>query len=217
MRYGNLPTDLGLVDIAPKEMMFHMYMPVSIPGSERIYLPIHLEQFMPLIVMAYQDERERFKNEYVYLTAKTLWVSGEYIGNRPGWHSDGFGTDDLNYIWADHAPTDFLHSSEGFEFDGDNCDHFYTLCDIMEEDTWRRDFGRSWSIKQYADKHLLKLDPSVIHRSPVDFEAGMRSFAKVSISKDQYNLEGNASNYLLDLDWKMKPRNVDRNHPSKKD
>lgn len=211
MLYGNLPTDLGLIDIAPKEMMFHMYMPISLPGSDRVFLPEHLETFKPLIVKAWEDERERFRDEYVYLTAKTLWVSGDYIGNRPGWHSDGFGTDDINYIWADREPTDFLAPLfNGFNFEGHDCDQFYAHCNAAEE-------SPTWNIVYYPDKHLLKLDPSVIHRSPVDFEAGMRSFAKVSISKDQYNLEGNASNYLLDLDWKMKPRNVDRNHPSKKD
>lgn len=220
MLYGNLPTDLGLIDIAPKEMMFHMYMPISLPGSDRVYLPEHLEVFRPLVVMAWQDERERFKNEYVYLTAKTLWVSGEYIGNRPGWHSDGFGTNDLNYIWADRAPTEFMYSNykaEHYSEDQRNaCENFYSLCDRLESNVLK--FGdhhnNPWRIKQYADKHLLKLDPSVIHRSPVDFEAGMRSFAKVSISPDQYNLEGNASNYLLDIDWQTKPRNKERNHPS---
>lgn len=224
MLYGNLPTDLGLVNIAPKEMMFHMYMPISLPGSDRVYLPEHLEVFRPLIVMAWQDERERFKNEYVYLTAKTLWVSGEYIGNRPGWHSDGFGTNDINYIWADRAPTDFLYdtTSNGFEFDGVDCEAFYaTIKEYVypfrghdDQFKHRQDGHWPWYIKQYADNHLLKLDPSVIHRSPVGFEEGMRSFAKVSISPDQYNLEGNASNYLLDIDWKMKPRNKERNHPS---
>lgn len=219
MLYGNLPTDLGLVDINPTEMLFHMYMPISLPGSDRIYLPEHLDTFRPLIVKAWEDERERFRDEYVYLTAKTLWVSGHYIGNRPGWHSDGFGTDDLNYIWADRAPTDFMYDStnKGFTFQGHDCDQFYTMCDILEEDTWWPNENTIWRIKNFEDKHLLKLDPSIIHRSPVEFEEGMRSFAKVSISKDQYNLEGNATNHLLDIDWKMKPRHKERNHPNKRD
>ncbi len=218
MLYGNLPTDLGLVDISPKEMLFHMYMPVSLPGSDEIFLPEHLNTFRPLIVKAREDEPARFRDDYVYLTAKTLWVSGNYIGNRPGWHSDGFGTDDLNYIWADRAPTDFMYDStgQGFIFQGHDCDHFYTMCDIMEEDTWWPTEHTAWRIKNYEDKHLLKLDPSVIHRSPAEFEEGMRSFAKVSISKDQYNLEGNATNHLLGVDWEMKPRNKERNHPNKR-
>lgn len=216
MIYGNLPTDLGLVDISPKEMLFHMYMPISLPGSSEFFLPDHLSAFRPLIIKAREDEPTRFRDEYVYLTAKTLWVSGEYIGNRPGWHSDGFGTNDLNYIWADRAPTEFLWNCaediDKFDFEGHDCDQFYGWCQVAEDLV-----GKTWDIEEYDDKHLLKLDPSVIHRSPVDFEDGMRSFAKVSISPDQYNLEGNASNYLLDLDWKMKPRNVDRNHPNKRD
>lgn len=212
MLYGSLPTDLGLVDIAPKEMLFHMYMPVSLPGMDIYLLPEHLWSFHPLLNLAREDDPVRFKNEYVYLTAKTLWVSGGYIGNRPGWHSDGFGTNDLNYIWADRAPTDFLYDpyENGVDFASKDCDEFYAFCTVVHEMC-------RWQIKNFEDKHLLKLTPAEIHRSPVDFEEGMRSFAKVSISPDQYNLEGNASNPLLDVDWEMVPRNKERNHPCKKD
>ena len=175
-----------------------------------------MEVFKPLIVKAWEDEHKRFTDEYVYLTAKTLWVSGEYIGNRPGWHSDGFGTDDLNYIWADRAPTEFLWNCSEvfdiFDFDGHNCDEFYSRCNAAEGMV-----GSTWDIEEYDDKHLLKLNPSVIHRSPVDFEAGMRSFAKVSISPDAYNLKGNATNYLLPMDWKYAERQTERNHPAAKE
>lgn len=224
MRYGKLPEDLGLVDINPTEMLFHMYMPISLPGMTVAIIPDHLWAFRPLVNMARENDPQRFKDEYVYLTAKTLWVSGSYIGNRPGWHSDGFGTDDLNYIWADRAPTDFLHVVKhqydwmdgddfGVYFDdcqADACNRFYEFCDILAGR-----LGDQSAIKHFEDKHLLKLDPSVIHRSPVDFEEGMRSFAKVSISKDVYNLEGNASNPLLETGWEMKKRTVERNHPHK--
>lgn len=226
MRYGNLPTDLGLVDINPTEMMFHMYMPISIPGSDQICVPEHMEMFMPIITNVKQHDYERFKNEYVYLTAKTLWVNDKFIGNRPGWHSDGFGSNDINYVWTDRAPTDFLHivrhpsgwmncNDYTFHFDDNQpnaCERFYEACSLVEGQV-----GDTAAIKHYPDKHLLKLDPSVIHRSPVNFEAGMRSFVKVSISPDAYNLKGNATNYLLPMDWKYATRQVERNHPTAKE
>lgn len=216
MRYGMLPEDLGLIDINPTEMLFHMYMPVSLPGSSKIHLPDHLKVFADLIILAKTRDPQRFHDEHVYLTAKTLWVSGEFIGNRPGWHSDGFGTDDLNYIWADRAPTVFLHDevfNEGIVFNGYDCNSFYSMCNELgeEADMW----DTAWKTKTFNDKHLLRLDPSVIHRSPINFEEGMRSFAKVSISKDIYNLKGNATNHLLNTGWVMQERNKERNHPHK--
>ncbi|WP_259384425.1 hypothetical protein, partial [Bacillus thuringiensis] len=58
-----------------------------------------------------------------------------------------------------------------------------------------------------------RLDQRVIHRSPVNFEAGMRTFVKVSISADRYDLEGNSINHLLPDRWPLRPRQVERNHP----
>ena len=144
---------------------------------------------------------ERLWDQYVYLTAKTLWVSGDYIGNRPGWHSDGFGTNDLNYIWYDRAPTEFLDA----DFDlPDDC------ADAMEQMA-NHALGRVPVL--YPDKHLLRLDPSVIHRSPVDFEAGMRTFVKVSVSPDRYDLVGNSVNHALPA-WPLTARKAERNHPA---
>lgn len=200
MRYGALPEDLGLIDLAPVEMMFWMYCPVKVPGRS-IAIPENLEQFRPLLMRAW--ERDGFKDRYVYLTAKTLWVAGDYIGNRPGWHSDGFGTDDVNYIWYDRAPTEFYE--DNFELPADCADSMT----IMEQRAVRA------KIITYPDKHLLRLTPEVIHRSPVGFKPGMRTFVKVSISKDRYNLEGNSINHGLGESWPLVPREPVRNHPAR--
>lgn len=210
MIYGNLPQDLGLVDLAPTEMMFWMYCPISLPGGYEWALPGNLKQFQPLLTKAYWDDTQRWYDSYVYLTAKTLWVHGGYIGNRPGWHADGFGTDDVNYVWSDRAPTDFLNIKGGIELSED-CDesmrqmHCYGLRPGM--------YGGS--IVTFPDKHLLRLDPSVIHRSPVEFEDGMRTFVKISISKDRYNLIGNSENHSLreSRGGPMAERSLERNHP----
>lgn len=204
MIYGALPDDLGLVDISPVEMMCWMYCPIATP-SEATTLPDNLVQFRPIIDRVIRDEPDRYADGYVYLTAKTLWVSGDYIGNRPGWHSDGFGTDDLNYVWYDRAPTEFIQASLELP---DDC------ADAMEQMTLEAAMA---PLHTYPDKHLLKLTPSVIHRSPVGFEAGMRTFLKISISKDRYNLLGNSINHQLVERWPLLPREAERNHPSRAD
>jgi hypothetical protein len=204
MIYGDLPEDLSLIDLSPTEMMFWMYCPVVTPTGA--YLPENLSQFRPILRACFEREGLPIQDKYVYLTAKTLWVSGDYIGNRPGWHSDGFGTDDVNYIWYDRAPTEFY---QGRLILPTQCD------DAMKrmEDAANE---RRWAWQTFPDKHLLRLTPSVIHRSPVSFEPGMRTFVKVSISRDQYNLEGNSVNHGLPSAWQAVPRKLERNHTSAK-
>lgn len=205
MIYGALPEDLGLVDISPVEMMFWMYLPVSVAGSPLLHLPDNLSQFAPIMGRVFDDAGDRWRDQYVYLTAKTLWVEGSYIGNRPGWHSDGFGTDDVNYVWCDRAPTEFIEVPGGFTLPDDCADAMARMS--------RR--ATTSEIVTYPDKHLLKLTPAVIHRPPVAFAPGMRTFVKVSISKDRYNLEGNSVNHLLQERWPLIPREAERNHPAR--
>jgi len=214
--YGAPPKDLGHIDLSPTEMMFWMYCPIFVPRSERIVLPANLEQFRPIVGAVVDDLAEDGVYYYdddlhIYLTAKTLWVSGDYIGNRPGWHSDGFGTEDRNYIWCDRAPTEFLTTGLTGDLSlSDDCDvsmaqmHAYGLRPAM--------YGAE--IVTYPDKHLLRLFADVIHRSPVNFEPGMRTFVKVSVSKDRYDLVGNSINHGLPKShWALADRKLDRNHP----
>ncbi|MBZ5864318.1 hypothetical protein LAG72_24625, partial [Escherichia coli] len=62
--------------------------------------------------VAYDDSinptGSRWQDSFVYLSVKILHVTPDAPGNRPGWHSDGFLTNDLNYIWADRNPTEFF-------------------------------------------------------------------------------------------------------------
>lgn len=202
MIYGSLPADLGLLDLRVTEMMCWMYCPIATP-SEPITLPPNLGQFRPLLEAIQRYDYEAFDYKYVYLTAKTLYVSGENIGNRPGWHTDGFGGNDVNYIWSNHAPTEFLHDNFTLPVD---CADAMTRMEARAAE-----YGE---VLTYPNKHLLRLDPSVVHRPPVDFESGMRTFVKVSISKDRYNLEGNSINHALKERWPLIPRAIERNHPA---
>lgn len=208
---GNAPVDLGLVDLDPKEMMFWMYCPISVPGMYGWILPENLEQYDSLVEKAIRDfdpnfNNAAFRDRYAYITAKTLWVQGDYIGNRPGWHCDGFGTEDVNYIWADRAPTEFVEGA--FRVSSD-CDRSMEQMSQIGAQAEARSL-----LTTYPDKHLLRLDKTVMHRSPRFFEPGMRTFVKVSISTERYDLIGNSINHELGELGPMVERRAERNHPA---
>jgi hypothetical protein len=201
MIYGALPEDLGEFPLSPTEMMLWLYCPIKIPYGP-VTLPDNLRQFASIVMGAYLDT-DRFTESYVYLTAKTFWSAPGCVGNRPGWHTDGFGTDDLNYIWYDRAPTEFIEDT--FELP-DDCEDAIAFMSARAE---------TLPIQTFPCKHLLRLDARNVHRPPVKFAPGMRSFVKVSVSKDRYNLEGNSLNHKLDEQWDFVPRLPERNHPSR--
>lgn len=200
MRYGSLPVDLGLIDLSPVEMMFWMYCPIHTP-KWGLVLPENLDQYWPILRAVKAYEGERWRESYVYITAKVLYVSGNCGGTRPGWHSDGFGTEDRNYIWYDSAPTEFIK------------DDFALPDDCIDAMLYMEQQARGAHIYTYPNKHLLALTPQVIHRPAEMFETGVRSFVKVSVSKNRYNLVGNSRNHGLSEHWHMVPRQLDRNHP----
>ena len=198
MRYGDAPEVLGNFSPWPCEMMFVQYLPIVMPNFwPRI--PPNIQCFERLIDRALWDLK--LSEHYVYLTAKRLYVTPQCRGNRPGWHSDGFGSDDVNYVWSDAHPTEFCE--QPFDLSDD---HAESLRQMEQQ-------ARPENIRTYPNGTLLRLTPSVIHRvSEQPFE-GWRTFVKISVSKHRYDLEGNAHNYLFDYDWPMRPRELVRNHP----
>jgi hypothetical protein len=202
MIYGALPEDLGLIDLSPVEMMFWLYCPISSPG-ELEDVPANLQQFAPILDAVFNYDPQLYDDSYVYLTAKTLYVSGD-SANRPGWHADGFGTDDVNYIWYDRAPTQFMEGS------------FPLPTDCADAMAYMAFAAENQPIITYPNKHLLRLTPAVIHRVQPNVAPGVRTFVKVSLSKDRYNLEGNSVNHRMRQRWPMLPRDAERNHPTKR-
>ena len=108
--YGGPPIDMGTVDLSPEEMMCYLYLPVKMARSREFRLPERLNYLRPMLARVRNDVRYRedYLDLYIYVTAKTLFVQGDYSGNRPGWHADGFGSGgDLNYLWYNMNPTEF--------------------------------------------------------------------------------------------------------------
>lgn len=200
MRYGNEPRVMGRAEIAAEEFCFIQYMPIKLNNSNQIVIPPNLLWMSSLLDMI--DQHEMIDN-YVYVTAKRLWLTETFKDNRSGWHADGFMTDDINYIWYSNYPTEFC--IQDFSI---SQDHNLSIEEMTEQATEK-------NIITYPDNTLLRLDSTVIHRANTKPYNGLRTFIKISISKDKYNLIGNAHNYLLDYEWDMKERSVTRNHPVK--
>ena len=193
--YGSAPTLVANFKINCEEMLFFMYLPIKMPYTS-YRTPERLKVFQPLI-----DQVDVDANDYVYLTAKRLYVTPDNMGNRHGWHCDGFGTPDRNYIWTDIHSTEFC--VQPF-FLNSNC------CESMEQMERQ---AREENIMTFKDGDLLKLTEDQVHRVPVLDYSGMRTFVKISVSKDKYNLVGNSHNYLFNYSWLMTERIEERNHP----
>lgn len=208
--YGKDPKVITELDINCKEMFFYQYLPIKMAGESTITtskIEPRLCSFAELIGVSCCDfigtyGLDRFVNSYVYLTVKRLFVSPNYNMNREGWHSDGFMTDDINYIWSDCVPTVFNNSDFNLSQDDK-----LSIKEMEEQAKPMWDFT-------YPNKTLLRLDQFVIHRcGDIERSGCMRSFFKLSISDDMYDLEGNSHNYMLDYNWPMRKRGEERNIP----
>lgn len=199
--YGGLPSLIAEIKLEPSEMCFVQYLPIYIRdcNEKELRFPLNLSWVSPLLTNITEGQVPEF--DYVYLTAKHLYVNKENKGNRHGWHSDGFMTDDINFIWYDKDPTEFSLSKFLL-----TQDHTTSLGEMVLQ--------ADFDFKTYPENSLLQLDEKVIHRcSTSDFE-GFRTFVKISFSNQRYNLQGNAHNYAFEYNWKMKPRKEERNHTS---
>ena len=197
--YGTMPEVIGKFDIEFPEFMFYLYLPVKLPNSNWSYrdLPENLKFLKPLL-----EEIDVEYDDYVYITAKNMWYEQGGTYNREGWHSDGFMSDDTNYIWSDREGTEFTGGQYTLTQDHEVCLHELSM------------LGEGSGYNCINDKRLVKLDQYVIHRPPLISESGMRGFVKISVSKNKYNLAGNSHNHLLDYDWDLCDRKLTRNDPT---
>lgn len=196
--YGAAPKELGCIELDTSEMMFWLYLPIKVAGTRSDKLPKQLEKYDELLDIVYEDVRDsfglkRWRESYVYLSVKILHVTPDAPGNRPGWHSDGFLTNDLNYIWADRNPTEFFLTDELFGVDADHS------VSMKQFDCFASNPLRSKGDRHEHAKvnHLYRLDQTVIHRVSKNVESGKRAFIKVSVSDKPYVQLGNSINHEL--------------------
>lgn len=203
--YGGLPDALGVVNIDAKELMFWLYCPIKLKGRVEHILPDNLRVFDPIVRAARKDQGCEWADKYVYLTAKRLWCAPGAMGQRPGWHSDGFLTSDVNYIWYDEAPTLFFGGDVLYSFTADHAKSMIEMAELCEPATSRH--------HTFPAKTVLRLTESHLHRPSNDFEPCFRTFVKVSVSDHVYAHEGNATNPRMPTGWQYIPRGRERNCP----
>ena len=203
---GAPPRVIGHIELSPVEMMAWLYCPIKLVGRMQAHVPANLRQFWPIITAVRDDiDANRWRRSYVYITAKTLWVTPEAPGNRPGWHADGYGSTDLNYVWSDCNPTLFWEPSCPMEYPEDHKDSMVLMTIDAE--------SMPQYVRTYHDKTLLCMDETVIHNVAPCPKPGFRTFVKVSVSDHRYLLAGNSINHELAPDWRYEPRGIERNDP----
>lgn len=190
------------------EFLHYLYLPVFIPG-QGLAIPKRLAFASALIIDAIEDAGLRTGRDvfdgFVYVTARRGFATPDNPLNRPGWHCDGFGTDDLNYVWWDVWGTRFADHP----FTDISDDHLVSMQQFEEQVDPER-------VVTLPDRVLYRLSPFVVHCTPdIPAPGGMRSFLKVSFSTHRYNLIGNSHNYDLDYAWPMYPRDIARNDPAR--
>lgn len=205
-KYGAEPKVLGKFVLDCPEMFFYQYLPIKMAGSREILVEERLKCFNEIIGAAACDFVSirglgRFDMSYIYLTAKSMYIKPGGGFNRPGWHSDGFLTDDINYVISDNHPTVFNSS-----------DFSLTLDDRISMEEMEKQ-AKPINSYEYPDSFLLRLDQFNIHKCAEIKEVCVRTFVKLSFSPDKYNLRGNSHNYLIDYKWDMKERAAERNIP----
>lgn len=197
---GTAPTELGVFYIRYPECMFYLYLPIKMARDLNVNIPEPLLKYKDL-VRSVSVEDGWDLDDYVYLTAKTMFVTESCPGNRPGWHMDGFGSGgDRNYIWSDMNPTEF--AIQDFSCIPD--DDVLSMLEIERQIDVEK-------IVTYPDNTLLRLDERVVHRVSPRPAAGLRSFFKLTVSKHRFRNEGNSHNWKFDYSWRMKPRSIQRN------
>lgn len=178
MNYGDLPIKIGEYKVDCREMMFYQYLPIKLSGEDSIKYKERLSCFGEIIDNCCYDFLSNFgvyefKKSYIYLTAKYMYQESGCSYNGGGYHSDGFMTDDINYIWSDKNPTTFNTSRFNLTLDDS-----VSLIEMDKQAEVHNDI-------QFENNTLLRLNQFNIHKVSFSEESGMRTFVKVSFSKDK--------------------------------
>lgn len=203
MIYGKYPVFLGDFDISLPEVMYYLYLPVIMREKDDfLRLPPALSCCEPLIAASLKYAT---KYQYVYVSARKGWATPDNPLNRPGWHCDGFGTNDVNMVWWDGPGTRFAVQV----FEGICSDHNRSMKQFDEQ-------VLDECIKTYRQHGLYAIHPDVVHATPIIEPPGcMRQYIKISMSNSRYNLENNSHNWQFDYQWPLHPRTVLRNDPAR--
>lgn len=184
------------------EDCYILYLPVFMRNeSQHCRIPGNLKYLWPMLEAAIADYDREYN--YIYVSVESRFVSKSTYQKRPGWHVDGYGTDDENYCWTNIFGTEYLDIEGDYQnmmlSHGASVAYFDYLAGLTPP-------------SKILQNHLYRLEGS-IHRTPLIEMDCHRTFIKISFSKHEYNLKGNAKNYLFNYNWQYYDRNTVRNCP----
>lgn len=176
--------------------------------NDMVKVPENLQDISNVIIpvcISMDDELLWHMEEmYCYLTVKKMYVQPYSAGNRAGLHIDGFLSDQYNFIWFDSIPTcvsvgDYLLTP----------DHEISIKE-MEQQAEENEYD-----SLMLDRNTLyALTQETVHEVSENYteEPILRTFIKVTFTRDKWNAIGNAWNYRIPHIRPDKQRAGHRNH-----
>ena len=196
------------IDTSKLEYCNIVNMCIKESNSDEYLIPENLKPFVKeLISDAYLLSPKLLVNNsdmYAYLTIKKMYIQPNTCGNRDGWHIDGFMSDQKNFIWSDCSATPTEVSIGSFDL---TLDHEKSI-DEMYEQGWG-----NFNL-QLKSNVLYEMNQECVHR-PTRNETNksvLRTFIKLTYTKELFNGYGNAWNYLIPHIKPSKERSICRNH-----
>lgn len=175
-------------------------------GHSEYQVPENIEHVVyEAIAAAHELVEHLYHSDWTYncyLTLKHEYVNPGSTGTRPGWHIDGFMSDQLNFIWFDCLPTQVAVGE--FEL---TLDHNISLHEMELA-------AKDKSVYPLLSKTMYELSQEVVH-APVANETNkpiLRTFLKLTFTKDEFNCSRNAWNYKLSHVRGSKQSGASRNH-----
>lgn len=195
-------------DVESLEFCNVVYMCIKQAGISEYSIPDNLKELVDSVISdIYTLSPELYDNDwtkYCYLTIKKMYVQPNSFGNREGFHIDGFLSDQENFIWSDCEATPTEVSIGKFELSNN---HETSLTEMMVQASYN-------FTEQLKSFNLYDMNQSIVHRPTKNLnnEAILRTFIKVTYSKELFNCVGNAWNYKLPHIKPTVKRNQSRNH-----
>ena len=186
----------------------HMLMCIKQVGSSEYSAPDNLrlivEEMLSGVYALSPHMYNNDSNYNCYLSVKHEYVNGGSVGNRPDWHIDGFKSDQRNFIWFDSIPTEVCAGRFHLTYDHD------TSLDEMTKQA----SGDDKVLHKLPIQTVYEMDQECVHRPTYNKtdRAVLRTFIKLTFSKEVFNGFGNAWNYKLPHIQPTAPRKEIRNH-----
>ena len=188
-----------------------VYMCIKNIGSSEYQIPDNLHSLISSVISDIYKLSSSLYNDdwtkYCYLTIKKMYVQPNSYGNREGFHIDGFLSDQDNFIWSDceATPTEVALGE-------------FILSDDHEKSLEEMTSQSSKMFKQTLSTNVLyDMNQNCVHRPTTNRtdKAVLRTFIKVTYSKELFNCYGNAWNYKLPHIKPRTQRSYIRNHTVK--